>query len=100
VPLNRLLIQPTVQLSWLTQHRCIEFVLDAHLQGQFQSLWSLYRDDSPAQLPEFLSRPAVQAFNLVNHDRLFALLVGADYIQRQHESFSVDFGQANLVWSL
>jgi len=100
VPLNRLLIQPTVQLSWLERHRRIEFVLDTHLQAEFYRLWALYRADGPGDLPEFLSRPALQPFNLVHHDRLFALLVGADYILRQYETFSVDFGQANLVWTI
>jgi len=100
VPRNRLLIQPPVQLSWLEQHRRIEFVLDEPVKRQFQRLWSLYQDDKPADMPAFLSRPAVQAFNLVNHDQLFALLVGADYIQRQYGTFAVDSGHANLAWAI
>ena len=98
VPLTRLLIQPTGQLSWIEQHRGIEFVLDAALQAQFNQLWSLYQTDSAGTVPAFLKTAVAQPFNLVDDDRLFALLVGADYIQQKHPQFRVELGQANLIW--
>ena len=100
VPLNRLLIQPTVQLSWIEQHRRIEFVLDAALQALFNRLWSLYQADSAVTVPAFLTSASAQPFNLVDDDRLFALLVGADYIQKKYPQFRVELGQANLVWAI
>lgn len=97
VPLNRLLNQPTVQLKWIEQHKEIEFQVSEKLQNQFLIVWKLI---SEVRLAEFVKMDAAIEFQLHDHDHLFALLTGADYIRELHPSFAIRLHQPNMVWSI
>jgi hypothetical protein len=97
VPVNRLLIQPTVQLKWLEQHKRIEFLVSARLQSEFLWLW---RKMGSQRFSEFVVQKETEAYELYNNDHLFALLTGADYIRALYPSFAVECHQPNLVWSI
>ncbi len=100
VPLNRLLIQPTVQLKWIEQHREIELMLTADLQLRFDRLWKCYKNSQFGHIHAFLNSDLACQLNLVEDDELFALVVGADYIASHHNSFGYVINQPNLVWRI
>lgn len=97
VPLNRLLIQPTVQMKWLEQNGSIEFLIEAALQDEFLALRSAMGE---LRFPEFVRSPLSEAYDLHEKDHLFALLMGVDYIQKKYPNLSVKAHQPNLVWSI
>ncbi len=100
VPLNRLLIQPTVQCKWIEQHKTIEFLLDENMQRLFASVWQAYLAFSCQELVLFLDSDVGRSYELHNHDILFALLAGADFIYHKYPQFQIAFQQPNLTWSI
>lgn len=97
VPLDRLLIQPTVQLKWIEQHREIEFLISTRLQNEFSELWSKL---GTARFADFVQSEHATEYQLHNRDHLFALLTGADYIRALHPSFAIKAHQPNLLWTI
>ena len=115
VPLNRLLIQPTVQCKWIEQHKTIEFVLDEATQRSFEMCWQAYTEftinaeivlstdesETPtASIISFLNSAVGRRFELHNDDVIFALLAGADFIQKKYPQFTIQCGRPNLKWSI
>jgi hypothetical protein len=99
VPVNRLLLQPTVQLKWIEQHDEIEFEISEEDQLRFKDVWQAFKT-SQATLPEFLNDPIYFEFNLHEDDTLISLLTGADYISQKYPEFQLSFLKPNLVWSV
>lgn len=100
VPENRLLLQPTLQAQWLEQHRLLEFILPAALQSQFASLWQSYQSAGCCSLVAYLNTEAALCLELYDKDKLFALLVGTDFVSRRFFNFSFTIHQPALVWRL
>lgn len=100
VPGDRLLIQPTVQLSWIRQHGELEFQVPAELQAQFRVLWQRYQATALPTVGDFVKDAQAQPFLLHENDQLFALLVGADYITSHLGPVDILTGQPNLLWRL
>ncbi len=100
VPENRLLIQPTVQLKWIEQHQSIEFKLPEELQRSFDEIWCAYCAGGHENIASFLADSKSHHFELHQHDALFALLTGADYISNLYDSFQCKVLAPNLVWSI
>lgn len=99
VPLNRLLIQPTVQRQWIDQHQTLEFQIDSPLQRRFQQLWTCFQECSQP-MAQFMVSDQSAWFNLSEEDHLFALLVGADHLNNRYPHFSIHYLQPNLLWSI
>lgn len=100
VPIDKILIQPTVQYRWLEQNGTIEFSLPTTLLVQFADLWQLYLDASPVKPSEFLQADNIETFDLVNNDLLFALFTGASYALTQTESFRLNIKAAQMTWTI
>lgn len=99
VPMNRLLIQPTVQLKWLEQHGSIEFILEEGVLERFEKLWELLRQ-TKTPFNDFLISDDATEWSLHDDDSVFALLTGADYISNRYPSFTAECYDGRLFWSI
>jgi hypothetical protein len=100
VPLNRLLIQPTVQLSWIEQHRELDFEVSYELRIDFFDVWHQYSESEAQSIDAFLLTDVGRVWELHERDHLFALLVGADYIRSRHASFQATEQGPFLRWAI
>ena len=100
VPADRLLIQPTVQLSWIRQHGNLEFVVSADVQDRFLQAWSRYRASGHLTLVAFLADDQTLDLALHEDDAVFALLTGADAIESALGPLRMATHQPNLTWTL
>jgi hypothetical protein len=100
VPENRLLLQPTIQLKWIEQHGEIEFVQPKPVLRTFEQVWTTFAQGALGSIPEFLATNEGRSFYLHENDRVFSLLVGADFILKKHPCFCQDFSKTNLIWSI
>lgn len=98
VPIDKILIQPTVQYRWLEQNGMIEFSLEEAVLIEFNRLWQLYCECLPIPVTEFLTLTKVEPFNLTNHDLLFALFTGASYALAQTSSFRLNIDHTRMTW--
>lgn len=99
VPINRLLLQPTIQQQWLDQNGEIEFELAEGIQKTYQQAWQLFQTGGFQTLAQFVSSEEALAFELHERDEVISLLVGADHMAQRYENFHQKFFQPNLVWS-
>lgn len=100
VPLDRLLIQPTVQLSWIEQHRELFFQYDEDLLAEFFELWTEYKTSQCFNIADYLNSANGRRRELHEDDHLFALLVGADYISTRHPTFTAEKQNALMCWQI
>ncbi|EAR09082.1 hypothetical protein [Reinekea blandensis] len=100
VPANRLLIQPTVQLSWIRQHGDLEFVVAKDVQDRFLRAWTRYRASDHPSLAAFLADDQTLELALHEDDAVFALLTGADTIESALGPLRMATHQPNLTWTL
>lgn len=100
VPETRILIQPTVQLKWIEQHRSIEFQLNAQQQNDFKKIWLMYEQSGQRSVAQFLNSSVGFSQALFEEDLNFSLLIGADHIHQRYETFQMRFHQPELIWSI
>jgi hypothetical protein len=100
VPINRLLLQPTVQLKWIEQHGEIEFIQPKSILETYQLVWAAYIQSQPTHVVDFLDSKLGRDFQLHEQDEVFSLLVGADYIRKKHPCFHQNFSKPNLIWTI
>ncbi|MFQ3231680.1 hypothetical protein [Reinekea sp.] len=100
VPIDKILIQPTVQYRWLEQNGSIEFSLPTEVLEKIASLWQLYLEALPTNPSDFLQTSNVASFELFNDDLLFALFTGASYALTRTEAFQLTIKDTQMLWSI
>ncbi|MBU2862270.1 hypothetical protein KO489_00285 [Reinekea forsetii] len=100
VPIDKILVQPTVQYRWLAQHGWIEFNLPEQLLSSFTKVWQLYRSKNPDSVCEFLNDTEITPFYLQENDVLFSLFTGAQYALSQNSQFQIDINGCKMYWRI